>query len=632
MKKQLLSTLLILCMMITLLPNAALAAELKAGDTAFATIDHFLVRQTEATTSPTVHVLSKGDKVTVLEAYINGSDKKNNFHKVEVDSNIIGYVVAYEYGKYETLISEAAQKKAEEEKAAAEKAAAEKEAEKIKGDVGNNGDLFQHSIDMTVLADYIYGGSKTTSGTSYTYGYVSVPDEWTRHGRPKELPRVGRAVLHIGDLGKEGKVEAAFYPGKPPINYHEQRLDDLDAIGWGLAFERGSNLVFANDSNANTAFYAYTGSEYDVVAYNDTWVAVWDRGGVDTSQGLGNPCGGIFFAQYGSWKPGVYFFPRENCYILDINNQLAEAPKNTASGKATCPLLIKTSPDAKDYVKSGVYKTNQSFPIIDPTPVDGHYKVYYRQGAYYVNASFVNITLANTAKPTLTHTAKVKNSDYDYINIRSEANKNSESIGKVKKGAVIEIIQKDFDDTYSKIWFNSRESYIDKSFLTSVKELPSASRPNTPAKGKSRKTSAKTQTIYVDTDKYDVLAYNINDNNYFKLRDIAKILSSSSKRFDIKYDSATNSIEMLSLFDYTEVGGELAKGDGQTRTAQPSSAFLMYDGVPISAACYNIDGNNYFKLRDITDAIDCRVDWNEQHKVIQITTTVSKEDPNEAKG
>ena len=90
---------------------------------------------------------------------------------------------------------------------------------------------------------------------------------------------------------------------------------------------------------------------------------------------------------------------------------------------------------------------------------------------------------------------------------------------------------------------------------------------------------------------------------------------------------------MIGYFDYTEVGGELAKGDGIEKTAYSSSAFLTYDGVPVSVACYNIDGNNYFKLRDVTDALDCRFEWNSRNNVINIITTLpAKEDPNEAKG
>ena len=64
--------------------------------------------------------------------------------------------------------------------------------------------------------------------------------------------------------------------------------------------------------NANTAFYVGASSEFDVVAYNENWVAVWSEGGVDESRGSiidcsGRKDGGAFT----SWKPGVYFLPRK---------------------------------------------------------------------------------------------------------------------------------------------------------------------------------------------------------------------------------------------------------------------------------------------------------------------------------
>ena len=109
-----------------------------------------------------------------------------------------------------------------------------------------------------------------------------------------------------------------------------------------------------------------------MVAYNEQWVAVWSTGAVDLSRGMGAICGASTGVMYASWKPGVYFFPRKYCYILDINNTLSEEPEIAAMGKATGTTIIKTSPDKDDYVKSGVYKVNQSFPIVDSTPVNGH--------------------------------------------------------------------------------------------------------------------------------------------------------------------------------------------------------------------------------------------------------------------
>ena len=154
-----------------------------------------------------------------------------------------------------------------------------------------------------------------------------------------------------------------------------------------------------------------------------------------------------------------------------------------------------------------------------------------------------------------------------------------------------------------------------------------------PGNGFSKNSVAKTQTVCLDGLKYSTVAYNIDDNNYFKLRDIAKILDGTIKTFDIKYDGATNSIDMLSFYDYTSVGGELTPGDGNERTALSSSAFLTLDGVPIKATCYNINDNNYFKLRDITDALDCRVEWDNNTQTIWvIPARTAYDDPDEIVG
>ena len=42
-----------------------------------------------------------------------------------------------------------------------------------------------------------------------------------------------------------------------------------------------SEFIKKKDANANTAFYATTTSEFEVVAYNENWVAIWGEGGVE---------------------------------------------------------------------------------------------------------------------------------------------------------------------------------------------------------------------------------------------------------------------------------------------------------------------------------------------------------------
>ena len=722
----------VLCAWI-LLGTAAFAAELKAGDVAYVVYGGSVNVTKKATYSGAVSTVSKGTRVTVLEAYVVGEDNRK-FHKIQLSDGTVGYVLAYTTARETTPILDV--------------------GETVKKDLNKqwastDTDKYQHAIEMTFLSDYIYGGSKTTEGTERNF-YAKVPTEWVRHDRPASLPLVGLAIVHIGDEGKIGSVKASFYPGDPPMNYHVRRLDDLKAIGYEPLFSERTRT----DAFANTAFYVTTTHEMEVVAYNEKWVAVWSEGGVDETRGLIRQCGEKDGTAFTSWKPGVYFLPRKNCYILDINNQVSTAPKIEAVGKATGLLMVKTTPDDTNYVKSGVIKINQSLQIVDTAPENGHYKIYYKKGLYYVETKYVNMQLANTQKPATQYKAIAA--------VDCDISDGSSIVGSVKKGAAIDVVAMNYDGIHSKIWFNSKECYIPTSNLdeftktlsaadtavlgapigvlsvdtpwgewgeftysaeglaklkayrygyinvdekmmseyskwvlsnngdinkihdrewvnvygieeysfdrdADMLELPEIDPADYdpwiitgkiytifydgeirylvheddmhdtftyyPGNGFSKQSVSKTQTVCLDGRKFNTVAYNIDDNNYFKLRDIAEILDGTIKTFDIKYDGATNSIDMLSFYDYTAVGGELTPGDGVTRTAYSSSAFLTLDGVPIKATCYNIENNNYYKLRDITNALDCRVEWDAKTQIIWvIPARTAFDDPDEIVG
>lgn len=203
--------------------------------------------------------------------------------------------------------------------------------------------LYKHDIDMDFLSDYIFGGSKATSGKRYPNVYTKVPDEWYRHYRPSSLKYQGKVVIYGANI-----ISASFYPGKPPINYHAKRLEELKEIG----YYPETGLLHADASNANIAFYAYQGSTFELVAYNDEWVAVWTEGGVDESRGLGNPCGGAQKAPYASYKPGVYFFKRANCLIQDVDNQVSKVPEFSATGTLTSGLYVYAKLGEQKYIRA----------------------------------------------------------------------------------------------------------------------------------------------------------------------------------------------------------------------------------------------------------------------------------------
>ena len=60
--------------------------------------------------------------------------------------------------------------------------------------------------------------------------------------------------------------------------------------------------------------------------------------------------------------------------------------------------------------------------------------------------------------------------------------------------------------------------------------------------------------------------------------------------------------------------------------AVPSTHAVTVDGVPVSVEAYTINGNNYFKLRDIAALVDFGVNWNHAAKTVEIDTTSSYEE------
>ncbi|MDR2771330.1 MAG: copper amine oxidase N-terminal domain-containing protein [Clostridiales Family XIII bacterium] len=146
--------------------------------------------------------------------------------------------------------------------------------------------------------------------------------------------------------------------------------------------------------------------------------------------------------------------------------------------------------------------------------------------------------------------------------------------------------------------------------------------PSTPATLTAKPTAS---IVLVNGREVGFNAYNIGGNNYFKLRDIAFALTAyipgtSEKRFDVGWDSSKNAISLTGGVPYTTVGGEMeAKGSGiKTPAATSSKVYLA--GNEVNFAAYNIDGNNYFKLRDIGAAFDFGVTWDGAKNTIVIDT------------
>ena len=122
---------------------------------------------------------------------------------------------------------------------------------------------------------------------------------------------------------------------------------------------------------------------------------------------------------------------------------------------------------------------------------------------------------------------------------------------------------------------------------------------------------ASPQNLSVDGVDADCNKYNIDGSNYFKLRDLAQLLSKTDSRFSISFDEQSNAVAVVSGKEYIPVGGELARGQDQSKTAVVSKQSVLIDGKAVDGlSIYNIGGNNYFKLRDLGNALGFTVDYD----------------------
>ena len=119
------------------------------------------------------------------------------------------------------------------------------------------------------------------------------------------------------------------------------------------------------------------------------------------------------------------------------------------------------------------------------------------------------------------------------------------------------------------------------------------------------------QNLSVDGVDADCDKYNIDGSNYFKLRDLAQLLSKTDSCFSVSFDEQSNAVAVVSGKEYIPVGGELARGQDHSKTAVVSKQSVLIDGKAVDGlSIYNIGGNNYFKLRDLGNALGFTIDYD----------------------
>lgn len=148
-------------------------------------------------------------------------------------------------------------------------------------------------------------------------------------------------------------------------------------------------------------------------------------------------------------------------------------------------------------------------------------------------------------------------------------------------------------------------------------------------KSTSLKISPSTHKVTLDGKSVAPQGYNIEDNNYYKLRDIAYILNGTDSQFNITWDSENSRIVLTSGKTYQAVGGEMTDSvSSQITSCMPSSATIVLDGKTVSLTGYLVNGNNYYKLRDVGSVLGFGVDYDTDKQTVVIDSNSSaSEDP-----
>lgn len=138
--------------------------------------------------------------------------------------------------------------------------------------------------------------------------------------------------------------------------------------------------------------------------------------------------------------------------------------------------------------------------------------------------------------------------------------------------------------------------------------------------------TVKDVNISVDGNVQSVSCYNINGYNYFKLRDVAKLMMGTQKGFDIELTQDGFPIAALGK-TYTANGDELSPLNTKSLKVTPkfqSLSFMNKEGTNSSTyvvKSYNIANYNYMSLRDIAKAANFSLGYDEVNKTINIDSS-----------
>ena len=117
------------------------------------------------------------------------------------------------------------------------------------------------------------------------------------------------------------------------------------------------------------------------------------------------------------------------------------------------------------------------------------------------------------------------------------------------------------------------------------------------------------QRITVNGAECTVEAYNIGGTNFFRLRDLAAMLSGTPAQFNVEYDSQRNAVVITRGAAYSGAVGVDFTDMSASAMKSPQAVFI--DGAPIPLTAFNIGGYNFFGLRELAEFLGFTVNYDD---------------------
>lgn len=139
---------------------------------------------------------------------------------------------------------------------------------------------------------------------------------------------------------------------------------------------------------------------------------------------------------------------------------------------------------------------------------------------------------------------------------------------------------------------------------------------------------ATKQKVKLDGKDVVIYGYNIDGYNYFKLRDLAAVLKDSEAKFGVNYKDGV--VTLTKAEDYKVVESDQKEVKATSKGMLTNDKVLVGDKT-LTATAYKIDDLNYYKLRDLGEALEFGVGYDKATDTVLLTSVVNKEETKEEK-